>query len=222
MVDHNGKFPLYAAALAGHQDIVKILMAGSADKEDQYPSSLHLVKSPDVLAILLQVRSTNVEALKDGETPLTAALSWGYSEVPRCPSVPLRTYEILGPYANPVYKQDLKGPTLSCSNVFIVQCQIKNCHASTGMQAAYTLLAFGASLTAPDEKGNLPLLHAVESHDADMVKSLLRIGGARDQYVLHTPGVCCERGAVILIYLHMRLHTTLATFSQGDVTWCTL
>ena len=53
MADHSGNLPLYAAALARHQDIVKTLMASSGANLDLHPSALHLVKSPDVLAILL-------------------------------------------------------------------------------------------------------------------------------------------------------------------------
>ena len=78
------------------------------------------------------------------------------------------------------------------------------------MQAAYTLLTFGASVTRPDERGYSPLLHAVKSHNADMVNHLLRIG-LHDRSVCQTPLVCAVREVRSFLHLHLTSHTHLAT-----------
>ena len=57
-----------------------------------------------------------------------------------------------------------------CSCVSVVN----NTKVSIDVQAAYTLLAFGASVT--DEQGCSPILRAIESNDADMFHYHLRIG----------------------------------------------
>ena len=117
MADNSGKFFLYAAALAGHQDIVKTLMANKIVEPDyQYPCALHRVKSPDVLAILIQARMDET-ALRDRHTPLTAALQQGYIEVL---------------FAVHLYHQELRNPWSICqpglqaaplmSYTFALQC----------------------------------------------------------------------------------------------------
>ena len=80
VVDKRGYTPLYAAALAGHRDTVKALLAAGAD-HGAAPSPLHFVKDPGVLALLLEDGADVDATTQDGDTPLLAALSRGYMEV---------------------------------------------------------------------------------------------------------------------------------------------
>ena len=79
-VDKRGYTALYAAALAGHPDIVKALLAAGAH-HGAAPSPLHFVKDPGVLALLLEDGADVYATIEDGDTPLLAALSRGYMEV---------------------------------------------------------------------------------------------------------------------------------------------
>ncbi len=79
-VEMEGRSPLYAAALAGHRDIVKALLDGGAD-HGKAPRPLHFVQDPEVLAVLLEDSADVDGPTKDQETPLLAALRCGYMEV---------------------------------------------------------------------------------------------------------------------------------------------
>ena len=80
VTNNRGHTPLYAAALGGHRDVVKMLMAEGAD-HGKAPSPLHFVKDPGVLAVLLEDGADVDATTKDGDTPLLAVLSCGYIEV---------------------------------------------------------------------------------------------------------------------------------------------
>ena len=75
------------------------------------------------------------------------------------------------------------------------------------VQAAKTLLAYSADVIKTDEKSCSPLRHAVKQGDADMVNHL--ICRAMDStFDWSIPLVCVVKEVRLLLYLHIRQHTT--------------